>query len=172
MSLFNNSSKQLRRIIEQSISMLKVSQNGNTIQPLSFLPSKKSKTYHGRYEKYTIIKNTWHFWVQHSTRSVYLKRTTLVRLLLNEGTFHKDDFHFDKRIHFIVNTKSKNTKKQQCVHLGVRDTPPLQIYFFWENSNFLVDIKINHSWFRKNRTKIIRLSQMFESEQITIKCRC
>jgi hypothetical protein len=27
--------------------MLKVSQNGNTIQHLSFLPSKKSKTYHG-----------------------------------------------------------------------------------------------------------------------------
>ena len=41
MSLFNNSSRQLRRITEQSISMLKVSQNGNTIQHLSFLPSKK-----------------------------------------------------------------------------------------------------------------------------------
>jgi len=36
--------------------MLKVSQNGNTIQHLSFLPSKKrAKTYHGRYEKYKHI---------------------------------------------------------------------------------------------------------------------
>ncbi len=41
MSLFNNSSRQLRRITEQSITMLKVSQNGNTIQHLSFFPSKK-----------------------------------------------------------------------------------------------------------------------------------
>ena len=41
--MFTNSSRQLRRITEQSTSMLKVSQNGNTIQHLSFLPSKKAK---------------------------------------------------------------------------------------------------------------------------------
>jgi len=40
-----------------------------------------------------------------------------------------------------VNTKSKNTEKQQCVHLGVRDTPLIQIYFSWKNANFHVDTK-------------------------------
>ena len=72
MSLFTNSSRQLRRITEQSISILKVSQNANTILHLSFLLS-KSKTYHGRYEKYTSILT---FRMQHSTHSVYLERTT------------------------------------------------------------------------------------------------
>ena len=69
MSLFNNSSRQLRRITEQSISMLKVSQNGNTIQHLSFLPSIKSKTYHGRYEKYT-TKKTSDISVKYNTQLV------------------------------------------------------------------------------------------------------
>jgi len=34
--------------------------------------------------------------------------------------------------------------------------------------------KLNHSWFQKKRTEqtLIRLSQMFEPEQKTIKCRC
>ena len=55
----------------------------------------------------------------------------------------------------------------------------LQNTFSWltyqpQNVNFRVDTKkLNHSWFQKNRTKpFIRLSQMFESEQIAIKCRC
>ena len=56
--------------------MLKVSQNGNTIQHLSFLPSKKNKakTYHGQYEKYTSILTLR---MQHSSRSVYLEWTQL-----------------------------------------------------------------------------------------------
>ena len=54
--------------------MLKVSQNGNTIQHLSFLPSKKSKTYHGRYEKYTTKKKTSDIFVN----------TQLVVFILNE----------------------------------------------------------------------------------------
>jgi len=43
-----------------------------------------------------LLKTPDIFWVQHSTRSVYLERTTIVRLLPNEGTFHKDNFHIDK----------------------------------------------------------------------------
>ena len=55
-------------------------------------------------------------------------------------------FIFDKEYISKVNTKSKNTEKQQCVHLGVRDTPLIQIYFSWKNFNFLVDQpKLNHS---------------------------
>ena len=49
-------------------------------------------------------------------------------------------FIFDKE-YISVNTKSKNTQKQQCVHLGVRDTPLIQIYFSRKNANFHVDTK-------------------------------
>ena len=49
-------------------------------------------------------------------------------------------FIFDEE-YISINTKSKNTEKQQCVHLGVRDTPLIQIYFSWKNANFHVDTK-------------------------------
>ncbi len=53
-------------------------------------------------------------------------RTTIVRLLPNAGTFHKGYIPYWQRIHFIVNTKSKNIKRQ-CVHLGAEETFLLQI---------------------------------------------
>ena len=125
MSLFINSSRQLRRITEQSKSMLKVSQNGTTILHLSFLPSKESKTYHGRYEKYTTK-------IKHSIHSVYLEEPTNCSSSLRRRYF----FIFDKKEY----TESKNTK-HLCVHLEVRDTPLLQIYFSWKKPNFHVDTK-------------------------------
>ena len=90
MSLFNNSSRQLRRITEQSISMLKVSQNINTIQHLSFLPS-KSKTYHGRYEKYTNIQKSY----------IFECNTQLVVFILNElQLFMLQDRHYELSVAF------------------------------------------------------------------------
>jgi hypothetical protein len=87
--------------------------------------------------------------MQHSSRSVYLEEPNC-----SPSLRRKYFFIFDKKEYISkVNTKSKNTK-QQCVHLGVRDTPLIQIYFSWKNFNFHVDTsKLNHSWFRKNRTK-------------------
>ena len=59
----------------------------------------------------------------------------------DKSTFHKENFHIDKE-YISVNTKSKNTEKQQCVHLGVRDTPHPQIYFsFGKTFNFHIDTK-------------------------------
>ena len=76
-----------------------------------------------------LLKTSDIFEVQHSTRSVYLERTTIVRLLPNEGTFHKDNFHIDKRIHFIVNTKSKNTKTIMCSSWSKRNSSPSNLLF-------------------------------------------
>jgi len=96
--------------------------------------------------KYTSILT---FRTQHSTRSVYLERATNCSSSLGQMYFSFST----KRIHFTVNTKSKNTK-QQCVHLGVRDTPHPQIYFsFGKTLISVLTSKLNHSWFQKNRTK-------------------
>jgi hypothetical protein len=71
--------------------------------------------------------------MQHSTRSVYLELTQLFIFSQLKVLFIPD------KEYISVNTKSKNTEKQQCVHFGVRDTPHPQIYFSWENVNFPVD---------------------------------
>ena len=138
--------------------MLKVSQNANTIQHLSFLPSKKSKTYHGQYEKYTSILTLR---MQHSTRSVYLGWTINCSSSLRQRYFS----FFDKRIHFTVNTKSKNTQTIICSSWRKR---LLSFNFTFPGKtliSLLTNKNLNHSWFQKNRTKLIRLSQMFEPEQ-------
>ena len=108
--------------------MLKVSQNGNTILHLSFLPS-ESKIYHGRYEKYTTIKDIWHFWMQHSTRSVYPEWTTIVHLLPNACNFSQGKFPYRQRIHFTVNTKSRNTKTIMCSSWSKRHSSPSNLLF-------------------------------------------
>ncbi len=110
MSLFNNSSRQLRRITEQSISMLKVSQNGNTIQHLSFFPSKKAKHIMVDMRSTELLK----------TPDIFEFNTQLVVFILNglqlfvfsqmKVLFIRIISISTKRIHFIVNTKSKNTK--------------------------------------------------------------
>jgi len=137
MSLFTNSSRQLRRITEQSISILKVSQNANTIQHLSFLPS-KSKTYHGQYEKYTSIK-TKHLYLVSSWASLwYLQRTTdwydsqafilnklqIVRLLPDEGTFH-----FRQKNTFQSTRKVKTQKTIMCSSWSKRHFSPSNLLF-------------------------------------------
>ena len=136
MSLFNNSSRQLRRITEQSISMLKVSQTGNTIQHLSFFPS-KAKTYHGRHEKYTSILT---FRMEHSSLVFILKEPNC-----SSSPRQKYFSLAKKRIHFTVNTKSKNTKTIMCSSWSKRHSSPSNLLFL-ENFNFLVDQpKLNHS---------------------------
>jgi len=90
----------------------------------------------------------------------------IVRLLPNNSTFHSQKKKNKKRIHFTVNTKSKNTEKQQCVHLGVRDSastnllsPGITLTSLLTNQNVItVDSK-------RTEQKLIRLSQMFEPEQ-------
>ena len=83
--------------------MLKVSQNGNTIQHLSFLPS-KAKTYHGQYEKYTTKK-------KHLTFFFVKPNTQLVVFILNElQTVHL----LSKKRYFSFSTKeyiSQSTRK-------------------------------------------------------------
>jgi hypothetical protein len=117
-------------------------------------------------KKYTSILT---FRMQHSTRSVYLELTQLFIFSQLKVLFIPD------KEYISVNTKSKNTEKQQCVHFGVRDTPHPQIYFSWENVNFPVD-QTNLITVDSKRTEqnffLIRLSQMFEPEQLAIKCRC
>jgi len=61
--------------------------------------------------------------MQHSNRSVYLERTPL--FVFFETIYF---FIFDKE-YISVNTKSKNTEKQQCVHLGVRDSASTNLLF-------------------------------------------
>ena len=169
MSLFNNSSRQLRRITEQSISMLKVSQNINTIQHLSFLPSKKSKTYHGRYEKYTTIKNTWHFWVQHSTRSVYLERTTNCSSSPGQRYF----FIFDKEYISQSTRKVKTQKTIMCSSWSKRHSSPSNLLFLEKllissltNQNL---ITVDSKRTEQNSFGYLKCSN---PNKITIKCRC
>jgi hypothetical protein len=56
MSLFNNSSRQLRRITEQYLDVENVSEHLKN-HPAPVILAIKSKTYHGQYEKYTTIKD-------------------------------------------------------------------------------------------------------------------
>ena len=132
--MFTNSSRQLRRIIEQSISMLKVSQNANTIQHLSFLPSKA---------KHIMVKmkSTQAFLhCECNTQLVVfiLKEPQIVCLLSDRQRY----FSFSTKKHTFQSTrKVKIHKKQQCVHLGVRETPHPRIYFSRENFNLHVDTK-------------------------------
>ena len=61
-----------------------------------------------------------------------------------------------KRIHFTVNTKSKNTKTIMCSSWSKRHSSPSNLLFL-ENFNFLVDQpKLNHSWFQKNQKTLPR----------------
>jgi len=108
--------------------------------------------------KYTSILT---FRTQHSTRSVYLERATNCSSSLGQMYFSFST----KRIHFTVNTKSKNTK-QQCVHLGVRDTPHPQIYFsFGKTLISVLTSKLNHSWFQNNRTKTLPRDRLSRPSQ-------
>ncbi len=114
MSLFNNSSRQLRRITEQSISMLKVSQNGNTIQLLSFLPS-KSKTYHGRYEKYTTkTKHLTFFFVKCNTQLVVF---ILNELQIVQSFPRQKYFSFPTKNTFHKSTRKVKTQKNNNVFI-------------------------------------------------------
>ena len=127
MSLFNNSSRQLRRITEQCWKCPRTVPLSSTCHSFH---QKKAKTYHGQNEKYTTKK----------------QNTQVIVFISNElqdihSLSHKSTFHFWQKAYISVNTKGKNTQKQQCVHLGVRDTPHSQIYFSRKNFNFHVDTK-------------------------------
>ena len=177
--------------------MLKVSQNGNTIQHLSFLPS-KAKTYHGQNEKYTTKK----------------KNTQVIVFILKKPTncsssLRRRYFSFSTKNTFQSTRKVKTQKTIICSSWSKRKSLlniftfffgklPLQRLIWWmhvpqtcfsgtrisqntlswlsTNRKMLISVltpKLNHSWFQKNRTKLIRLSQMFEPEhKNTIKCRC
>ncbi len=127
MSLFNNSSRQLRRITEQSISMLKVSQNINTIQHLSFLPSKKSKTYHGRYEKYTTIKNIWHFW--YNSQAFILYESQLFVFFQTKVLFIGKKFPYRQKNTFHSQHEKLNTKTIMCSSWSKRYTSSTNLLF-------------------------------------------
>ena len=76
--------------------MLKVSQNILN-HPAPVILAIKSKTYHGRYEKYTTTKNIWHF-VESNTQLVVfiLNEQQLFVFSQTKVLFIKENFHIDK----------------------------------------------------------------------------
>jgi len=59
---------------------------------------------------------------------VFILKDEQLWFIQDKSTFHKENFHIDKE-YISVNTKSKNTEKQQCVHLGVRDSASTNLLF-------------------------------------------
>ena len=86
--------------------MLKVSQNGNTIQHLSFLPSKKKQNI-----SWSIWESTQAFlhFERNTQLVVFILKDEQLLFIQDKGTFHKENFHIDKE-YISVNTKSKNTE--------------------------------------------------------------
>jgi hypothetical protein len=120
MSLFTNSSRQLRRITEQCWKCPRTAPSSTC----HFFKKKKQNI-------------SWSIWESTQAFLHFERNTQLVVFILKDeqlwfiqdkSTFHKENFHIDKE-YISVNTKSKNTEKQQCVHLGVRDSASTNLLF-------------------------------------------
>jgi hypothetical protein len=127
MSLFTNSSRQLRRITEQSISILKVSQNANTIQHLSFSPSKKKAK---------------HIMVNMKSTQAFLHfecNTQVVVFILNKPNCSSSPrrryFSFSTRNTFQKSTRKVKTQNNNVSILKRKEkySPFLRLHFYNDN---------------------------------------
>jgi len=129
MSLFNNSSRQLRRITEQYLNVENVSEH---LKPSSTCHSCHQKKQNISWsiwkvlnhskgpinnkdsssKKLTLLPSHLTFWMKHSTRSIYLEESQLFVFFQTQVLFRRIISILIKNT-FHVNTKS-NTQTQKC----------------------------------------------------------
>jgi len=103
--------------------------------------------------------------------------TQIVVFILNElhcssSPRRRYFFILDKE-YISVNTKSKNTEKQQCVHLGVRDSASTNLLF---SEITLISLLTNQNLITVDSERTVQNSfgylKCSNSNKNTIKCRC